>query len=96
MTDQEKVKDEEGGFFRGMAIGGIVGFVVGMILAPKSGDETRTLFSERGQELRDKADDFIAAARERMSSVASEGRREAKTRAGAYPYDDLDLDDEEL
>lgn len=98
MTDQEKGKDDgDGGFFRGMIFGGIVGFVTGMILAPKSGDETRNLFSERGQELRDKADDLIAAARERMSPAASSrGRRETRTSGGEYPYDDLDLDEEVL
>ena len=76
MADHEKEKDSgAGGLFRGMVIGGIVGFVAGMILAPKSGDETRTSFSERGQELRDKAEDLIAAARERMSSaVAHSGK----------------------
>ena len=98
MTDHdEKSKDSnDGGFFRGIVMGSIAGFVAGMILAPKSDDETRTLFSERGQELRDKADDFIAAARERMSSVSSEGRRESGGGPGKYPYDDLDLDDEDL
>lgn len=84
-----------GGFFTGMAIGGIVGFVAGMILAPKSGDETRTLFSERSQEFRDKADDLIAAAKERMFAASDRNGGGRSTRRG-YPFDDLDLDDEDL
>jgi gas vesicle protein len=97
MADQDK-NNGDGGLFRGMVIGGVAGFVLGMLLAPKSGDETRTLFSERSQELRDKADDFIAAARERMSSVASEGRRSARNMRGERLFDDLDidLDDEDI
>ncbi len=84
------------GIFAGLAIGGIAGFVVGMVLAPKSGDETRTLFSERSQEFRDKADDFIAAAKERMFAASDRNGGRAPRRG--YPFDDLDfdLDDEEL
>ncbi len=82
--------------FKGIVFGGIVGFVAGMILAPKSGDETRTLFSERGQEFRDKADDFIAAAKERIFAASERGGRREDRRG--YPFDDLDfdLDDEDL
>lgn len=83
-----------GGFFSGIAIGGVIGFVAGMILAPKSGDETRTLFSERGQEFRDKADDFIAAAKERM--FAASDRNSGRSDRRGYPFDDLDLDNEDL
>ena len=60
----------------------------------KSGDETRTLFSERGQEWRDKADDIIAAARERMFAASDRGGGRSSRRG--YPFDDLDLDDEDL
>jgi gas vesicle protein len=92
MADNNKDKNPGDSLFKGIVLGGVVGFAIGLILAPKSGDETRTLFSERGQELRDKADDLIAAARERMSSVASEGRRGPRSTRDNYPFDDLDLD----
>lgn len=95
MADESK-SGGNGGLIAGMIIGGAVGFVVGMVLAPKSGDETRSVLAERGQELRDKADEFLAAARERMASATSEGRRAARTMRGDYPFDDLDLDDEQL
>lgn len=89
--DNKKV----GGFFSGIAVGGIVGLVAGMILAPKSGDETRTSFAERSQEFRDKADDFIAAAKERMFAASDRNGGGRSTRPG-YPFDDLDLDDDDL
>ncbi len=89
-----KESEGSGSFFTGMVIGGIAGFVAGMIMAPKSGDETRTLFSERGQEFRDKADDFIAAARERI--FAASDRNGGRSSRPGYPFDDLDLDDEDL
>ncbi len=92
MADRES--KDSGGFFSGMVIGGIVGFVAGMVFAPKSGDETRTLFSERGQEFRDKADDFIAAAKERMFAASDRGG--GRPRRNNSPFDDLDLDDEDL
>lgn len=85
-----------GGLVAGLIIGGTLGFIAGMVLTPKSGDETRSVLAERGQELRDKADEFIAAARERMASATGEGKRAARTMRGEYPFDDLDLDDEEL
>ncbi len=94
MSDNKQNSVSAGGFISGIVVGGIIGFVTGMILAPKSGDETRTLFTERGQELRDKADDFIAAAKERMFAASDRnggysGRRD-------YPFGDIDLDDEDL
>ena len=94
MSNNEKQNVSSGGFFSGMVVGGIIGFVTGMILAPKSGDETRTLFTERGQELRDKADDFIAAAKERM--FAASDRNGGRSARRDYPFGDIDLDDEDL
>ena len=73
----EKETSDNGSFFTGMVLGGIAGFVAGMVLAPKSGDETRELFSERGQELRDKADDLIAAAKGGISKALSGGATES-------------------
>ena len=92
----EESRRGSGGFIAGMVLGGALGFVAGLIMAPKSGDETRSVLSERGQELRDKADEFLAAARERMASATGEGKRAARTMRGEYPFDDLDLDDEDL
>lgn len=97
MTNQDKSeRGGDGGFYKGMIVGGLFGFVIGMIMAPKSGDETRAMFSERSQEFRDKAEEFIAAARERMSSVGTEGRKDGRNTRADYPFEGMDLDDEDL
>lgn len=84
-----------GGFFGGFVVGGVIGFVAGMILAPRSGDETRSLFSDRGQEFRDKAEDFIAEVKERVFAASDRNGGDRPPQRG-YPFDDLDLDDEDL
>jgi gas vesicle protein len=85
------------GLMAGILIGGTLGFVAGMLLAPKSGGDMRTMLAERGQELRDKADELTAAARERIASATSEGRRAARRMRGqSSPFEEMDLDKEDL
>lgn len=87
--------DSGGGFFAGLLMGGIVGFFAGVLFAPKSGEELRAVLSERGQEWRDKADELAAAARERLATASTESDSAGGRRPGS-PFDDLDLDDEDL
>ena len=82
------------GFVTGFLIGGIVGFVAGILLAPKSGEETRAIILERGGEWRDKAEELAAAARERIASATEEGRRAAAQARGEGEFDEFE--DEEL
>ena len=96
MTDERESREGGTGFFTGLLIGGAVGFIAGILLAPKSGEETRALIMDRSQEWRDKADELTASARERMQSATVEGRRAAREARGVDDFDDLDLDDEEL
>jgi len=84
------------GFLLGIFLGGIGGFVAGMILAPKSGEETRAYIIDQGREWRDKADELTSATRERMTAAASEGRIAASRMRESSNFDDLDLDDEGL
>ena len=91
----DKNGNKGGGLLIGLLIGGAIGFAAGMMLAPKSGEETRALLAERGNEWRDKAEELAAATKERLSSAALEGRRAAsQIRAGSF--DDFDLDRDEL
>ncbi|NQU97047.1 MAG: YtxH domain-containing protein [Chloroflexi bacterium] len=82
------------GFVTGFLIGGIVGFVAGILLAPKSGEETRAIILERGGEWRDKAEELATAARERIASATEEGRRAAAQARGEGEFDEFE--DEEL
>lgn len=83
------------GFISGLVMGGAFGLLAGVFLAPKSGEELRAVLSERGQEWRDKADELAAAARERLLAATTEsGSNNEVTRNS--PFDDLDLDDEDL
>jgi gas vesicle protein len=85
-----------GGFLLGLLMGGAVGFVAGMVFAPKSGEETRAFILDQSREWRDKADELTSATRERMATAASEGRRAASLMRDDDGFDDLDLDDEDL
>ncbi len=81
------------GFLTGFLIGGAVGLLAGILLAPKSGEETRAIIMERGSEWRDKAEELAAAARERIASATEEGRRAAARVRGDADFDDLDDED---
>ncbi len=59
-----------GKFIAGFAIGGVIGAVAGILLAPQSGEETREMIAENAkdafkktkftvQEIQDKADDIV-------------------------------------
>jgi len=48
-------------------MGGIVGVIVGILLAPKSGSETRAEFAEQSEVWRERAEEIAARVRERMA-----------------------------
>lgn len=68
---------EFGAFISGFVIGGLVGAAVALLLAPQSGEDTRTLIRDRSIEIRDQVEQSAAEARARAESLAAE----AKTRA---------------
>ena len=92
----ENVNGGGGGFLIGLVMGGIAGFVAGMVFAPKSGEGTRAFILVQSREWRDKADELTSATRERMATAANEGRRAASEMRDDDGFDDLDLDDENL
>ena len=92
----ENVNGGGGGFLIGLVMGGIAGFVAGMVFAPKSGEETRAFILDQSREWRDKADELTSATRERMATAANEGRRAVSEMRDDDGFDDLDLDDEDL
>ncbi len=66
-----------GAFLAGFVIGGLVGAAVALIMAPQSGEETRTLIHDRSIELKDKAAERAEAARIKAEAAAAEARARA-------------------
>ncbi len=79
------------GFVAGLMFGGVLGFVAGVLLAPRSGEETRAILVEKGMEWRDRAEELTAEARERVGRAVSEGRDAARQARGTAA---ADIDDE--
>ncbi|MCJ7585490.1 MAG: YtxH domain-containing protein [Anaerolineales bacterium] len=81
--------DDFGAFLIGFVVGGLTGAVAALLLAPQSGEETRTLLKEKSIELRDKASQSAEEALARAEATAAEARanyeklaQEVKTRGG--------------
>ena len=55
-------RDEFGAFLVGFVVGGLAGAVTALLLAPQSGEETRTVIKEKAIELRDVASDSYTEA----------------------------------
>jgi gas vesicle protein len=70
-------RDEFGAFLVGFIVGGLAGAVTALLLAPQSGEETRTIIKEKSIELKDKASETV----EEASKKAEEAYLEARNRA---------------
>jgi gas vesicle protein len=71
--------DTSGGeFIAGFLVGALVGAAAALLLAPQSGEQTRTLIRERGIELGQRADEIQAEARRRAEEIQAEARRRAE------------------
>ncbi|HEY9086862.1 MAG TPA: YtxH domain-containing protein [Anaerolineaceae bacterium] len=69
--------DEFGAFLIGFIIGGLTGAVSALLLAPQSGEETRTVIRERAIELRDRASESLEDAYARAEQAAADARTRA-------------------
>lgn len=67
-------RDEFGAFIVGFLVGGFTGAVAALLLAPQSGEETRTMIKERAIELKEKAADTIDEAYSQAEAAAAEAR----------------------
>jgi gas vesicle protein len=81
--------DDFGAFLIGFVVGGVVGAATALLLAPQSGEETRTLLKEKSIELRDKASQTAEETLARAEAAANEARaryekltKEVKARGG--------------
>lgn len=67
-----------GSFLSGLIIGGLIGAAAALLMAPQSGEETRTLIKERSIELKDRAAETAEEARLRAEELAAEARHRAE------------------
>lgn len=61
-------------FAAGLFLGGLLGAVLGLLMAPQSGEETRRQLSERGIELRDEVQKRAGELQDKLPSVVEEQR----------------------
>ncbi|MCH2507408.1 MAG: YtxH domain-containing protein [Dehalococcoidia bacterium] len=62
------------GFSSGLLLGGIIGALIGLLSAPKPGEETRAQVREKTAGLRQKAEELTSEARELILDVLQDGR----------------------
>ena len=70
--------NEFGSFLAGFLIGGLVGAAVSLLLAPQSGEETRTLIKSKSIELKDKASTSADDIKVKAEGYASDFRIRAE------------------
>lgn len=67
-----------GDFLAGFLVGAVVGAAAALLMAPQSGQETRTRIRETGLELRDKAEELSVEARREAERLADEAAKKAQ------------------
>ena len=82
-------------FVIGLAIGLSLGFISGILIAPKSGKDTRAILMDTGREWKDKAEELTSSTKERLSNAAKVGKKTV-VNLRDEDFDNLDLDDENL
>lgn len=63
------------GLVIGLLAGGVVGAVLALLYAPKSGKELRADLREKADELLEGADEYLEAAQRRAGQIVSEARK---------------------
>lgn len=85
--EYDRLEREEGGgsFLMGLLAGTVLGAGLGMLFAPKAGNELRNQLSEQAGKLRSTANDTYHQASEKVSQIVDRGREaydRARTGAG--------------
>ncbi|HEY42463.1 MAG TPA: YtxH domain-containing protein [Anaerolineae bacterium] len=67
-----------GAFITGFVVGGLVGAAVALLLAPQSGEETRTMIRDKGIELKDQVEQTATETRVKAEQMAQDAREKAR------------------
>jgi gas vesicle protein len=70
------------GFFSGVLIGGLVGAAVGLLVAPRSGEDTIALLRDKSTAIKNQVSQSAREARLRAENAAGELRSRAETVVG--------------
>ena len=72
-------RDSFGAFLVGFFVGGITGAVVSLLLAPQTGEETRTVIKEKAIELKDKTAATAEETYQKAEKIAVDATEKTKT-----------------
>ncbi|MEA3351782.1 MAG: YtxH domain-containing protein [Chloroflexota bacterium] len=67
-----------GAFLSGFVLGGLVGSAVALLLAPQTGEETRTYIKDRSIELKDVVEKSAADARVKADATLADARKQTE------------------
>ncbi len=65
-------------FFKGFLIGGSIGAVIALLLAPKSGNELRADIRRKSRELYDESEEKLGEWKAEAAEVIEQGKRQAE------------------
>lgn len=72
-------RDDFGAFLVGFFVGGISGAMAALLLAPQTGEETRTMIKDRAIELRDQATTTVEETVARAEKAAQDAVKRAES-----------------
>jgi len=75
MSDRDS---DIGAFLAGFVVGGLVGAVAALLVAPQSGEETRTLIRDKSIELKTQVESTAADARTKAERLAQDAKSRAE------------------
>jgi gas vesicle protein len=69
------MRDNTESFFKGLLVGTVAGAIAGILLAPKSGEETREDIKKLAIDLKDKAEDLYTKAKKEVEKKIVQVKR---------------------
>ena len=67
-----------GRFLAGFIVGGAIGAIAGILLAPKSGEETRAMIADSAKETLRKADETVKEIQNKAEDVVSDMQKKGE------------------